>query len=431
MATHDRTTLAAWERYRVLMTQWHKGGRRTPAPPQPTITHDGVGSNSTVVEQRSSARLLAKGSCPLWSDSLPLALGHVVGPLTSTRYAHSNLHWCRALQQPSVLAGTVSTPRHIRHTVRHIPLLATNPSALSEDLYLVRLTAYSPCSDFKNMPYLTQHDYPLNSVMAVVSKRREAPLLNFTHAEDARAVQVSAHRVWLVYNSWNGLQEADSGNTMWLRRYSWPHLEQIAPPVVLRYAAARRREKNWIPFVTTPQAGTRPPHVLFTYQLEPHVVLSCRPADGECRKLYHTSAMPLWQQRIRSLALPLQKTSRQRVPISAGTPCVSLAGAPTCMAHVWVPQGTQRVYLHLWYALSPEPPFAVRYVSQPFRFAAHFNDGRDNIQCACCGLEPKHPASAVAPLLSCSSALLTQRSADRRPALQTPPGSCARKTASE
>ena len=70
--------------------------------------------------------------------------------------------------------------------------------------------------------------------------------------------------------------------------------------------------------------------------------------------------------------------------VSGGTPCVAVDGAPTCVAHfrAWEPPPSPKSgpYWHLWYQLDAAPPFGVRAISNPFRFAAHFGDVRDHVQ---------------------------------------------------
>ena len=414
LATRDDTARSAWQQYRDAAERASKGGRgaggaggifsfargaslfsswrgklSAPVPPRLAAKAGGGGGDTAavLVQQRGSPRLASRGDCSMRNSSGALVLGHVAGPMVDRRYKHQNLHWCRALLQPSVLTGTLSAPRHLPHTFPHIRLFATNPSVISDDVYLVRLTSYSYCSQHKNMPYLRKHAYERNSLTAVLSKRQDAPLLSFTHSEDARALRVSTTRMWILYNSWNG---SSNLNSMMLRRYRWPSLELIAPPIALRLAIARRREKNWSPFVVPPGASRRggaTSRVRFTYQLEPHVVLACRPADGECHVQHNTSARALWAQRV-----PHSQRGGLRVTLSGGTPCVTLAGVPTCMAHFKAAEPASAVkqagpkragpYMHLWYAISPEPPFEVRSVSHPFRFAPLFNDARDSVQFA-------------------------------------------------
>ena len=179
---------------------------------------------------------------------------------------------------------------------------------------------------------------------------------------------------------------------MMLRRYHWPSLTLAEPPTTLRLAKARPREKNWSPFVApSPRLGGAP-RVLISYQLEPHIVISCHPAGGQCRRRYESSAKALWAQRVAHYG---------RMFISGGTPRVIVGGAPTCIAHYieWVPwrpppspPGAKPApkpsnahlgpYVHIWYALSPDPPYQVRRVSHPFRFAPFFNDRRDRVQYA-------------------------------------------------
>lgn len=381
VASRNTIGRMAWAQYHDSMMRWKGVRSRVPEPQMEINAARGDGGRPIAirVRRRTSLRFLRRGSCSILRDGHgPLVLGTVAGAQTLPKLEH----YCRALQQPSILGGTISAPRYLPHTHRHIPLFATNPSLVNDDVYLIRLTAYSSCGRY-SMPHLRKFDYARNSIVAVLAKHRLAPLLHFTHAEDARALRVSASRLWIVYNSWNAVEGPLAANQMNLRRYRWPSLEPIAAPVVLVYAAARRREKNWIPFVV-PHNGSGQSRVLFTYQLEPHVVLACRPTDGQCRMLHTTPARALWERRIQHLPSHSRPGtwSSMRIPISTGTPCVSLAGAPTCMAHLWVLQDGHRIYLHLWYALSPEPPFEVRRVSRPFRFAPHFKDPRDNIQYA-------------------------------------------------
>ena len=68
-----------------------------------------------------------------------------------------------------------------------------------EQTSTVSLAGYSHCSEHKNRKFLNKHEYERNSVTAILSKTRAAPLLSFTHSEDARALRVSADRVWILY----------------------------------------------------------------------------------------------------------------------------------------------------------------------------------------------------------------------------------------
>ena len=379
-ATVDGDSDAAWTRLQAASMERRKGGwqgwianamgGKTAHLPPPLMSaaHSG------------SAQFVKRCACSMRDESRALVIGHVLGPRFDKRYDDSNLYWCHALQLPSVLTATVSAPRHLPHTSKKIQLFATNPSVISHDIYLVRLTSYSYCSDNKNMKLLRQYEYERNSVTALMSKRQDAPLVSFTHSEDARALRVSSDCVWIIYNAWNASSDV---NGMMLRRYHWPSLKLVAPPVSLQLAKARRREKNWSPFVAPATHGSSAPQVLIIYQLEPLIVLYCNPVGGQCHVQHSSSAKALWMQRV-----PRFKS----VTVSGGTPCVTLAGAPTCIAHYKVKKATPPhkapaatrswLYMHLWYALSPEPPFQVRSVSQPFRFARYFNDRRDHVQYA-------------------------------------------------
>ena len=407
-STHSDASRSAWTRYRDEMVSWRRRGassflkgllgvRAAPTPPPLLASMAAVGRGGREhaaggpARSRGSAQFHAKRACTLHNPSEPtLVIRHVLGS-RSGKQAHANLYWCHALDQPGVLAGTVDAPRHLPHThAAKVQLFATNPSALSEDVYLLRLTSYSHCSATKDMTYLRQFEYERNSVTAFMSKSHEKPLQSFTHSEDARALLVG-DKAYVLYNSWNGSSKV---NSMVLRRYRWPSLELVAPPVRLRLPSARKREKNWSPFVAAavaPSAGgggpsRGSPRLYLTYQLEPHVVLSCRAHDGQCRVRYNTSALALWRARVPELG---------RLKVSGGTPCVTLNGAPTCMAHYRAfepapsrPMRTPAVaprpgpYMHMWYALNPAPPFQVMAVSRPFRFAALFGDDRDRVQYA-------------------------------------------------
>lgn len=280
----------------------------------------------------------------------------------------------RAVKMPNVLEGTVDALRHIHHTTPTINLFATNPCALTPETYLLRLTAYSSCG-VTPMSTLIQNRYEDNSVTAFMRRGRPQPLATFNHSEDARGILVPGARrrgrgvlVWVVYSSFSS---AASTNWMELRRFVWPSLEPFGRPVPLTYKRRRRREKNWIPFVSQGR-------VLLSYSLEPHVVLRCRPTSGACEEAHRTSNAPLWNRRIHT----------GHHGLSGGTPCVQIGAMQVCVAHYRWPAGTMRVkgvkYWHVMYSFASTPPFAVVNVSRPFRFGALFDEpqGRDRTQYA-------------------------------------------------
>ena len=287
-----------------------------------------VADGDVAVARRTSAGFSPRRPCVVGAP--PLVIAHVDGPQRVAKMVARNLHFCRALQQPGVLAGTLSAPRHLPHSQPKsgIRLFATNPSAITEDLYLVRLTSYSHCSDNKDMKFLRRYEYERNSVTAVLSKRRGSG------ARRCSASRTRERRARALRPRRRGGQRRRRGvhlaQLMELEREPQPH--DAAPPPL---AVARARGAAGRP---QPRKGARPreelgaicrsdgrhaaggaaarpaelpaelsraraptggsPRVLYSYTLEPHIVLACRPADGHCRRLHSSSARELWARRV-------------------------------------------------------------------------------------------------------------------------------------
>ena len=308
----------------------------------------------------------------------------------------------------------LEVPTSLNHTA-HLPLFAINPSIINDidagiqpALYMIRFTPRSLCAaDWRR----TSERLRENSFLTVWKSGSPSPLLTLAGLEDARAVvthrTASGRRtLWIVAGSYH--PGSIPASRMVLIRREWPSLRPVGGRVELYYGNSTRNEKNWIPFVVVRDGGSSgegsstgsgaASRVLFSYQVEPHIVLGCNAASGACAARHQSSAAALWTSRTAdSIARRvLDHHTVSLAEIRGSTTCVMLRDLNICIAH-W--HNNFMRYYHWIYAFTPRPPYTVAAVSYPFRFLRFYvrdppDKQRDRLQFAA-GLAPM-PGTAVA-----------------------------------
>ena len=181
-------------------------------------------------------------------------------------------------------------------------------------------------------------------------------------------------KLWVLAHSHHP-GEKQHGRIM-LLVFSWPGAVLSVGPTRLRLVRAgvvdAPLEKNWIPFVD--DMG----QVRVSYQIEPHIVLTCGSPSGACVILYNTSAASLWHRRCSDR---IAKRLLDHHPVNpsmvrGGTTCVTgvVPGEHVCIGH-W--HNNYASYYHWFYSFSSRWPHLILHVSYPFRFAPHFRDGAE------------------------------------------------------
>ena len=149
------------------------------------------------------------------------------------------------------IPGAAAVARSIKHTAS-LPMWATNPSSVSSSMLLLRVTPCSLCTKPDVRSRSCHEDYARNSVVAFVRRGDRQPTRLLRGFEDARTwtsrllpgvIFVLAH----VYNADGDRRFSGGVNTIALVRLS-ADLVPSGPARPLRFAHARRREKNWVPF---------------------------------------------------------------------------------------------------------------------------------------------------------------------------------------
>ena len=149
------------------------------------------------------------------------------------------------------IPGAAAVARSIKHTAS-LPMWATNPSSVSSSMLLLRVTPCSLCTKPDARSRSCHKDYARNSVIAFVRRGDRLPTRLLRGFEDARTwtsrllpgvIFVLAH----VYNADGDRRFSGGVNTIALVRLS-PDFLPSGPARPLRFAHARRREKNWVPF---------------------------------------------------------------------------------------------------------------------------------------------------------------------------------------
>ena len=154
-------------------------------------------------------------------------------------------------------------------------------------------------------------------------------------------------KLWVLAHSHHP-GEKQHGRIM-LLVFSWPGAVLSVGPTRLRLVRAgvvdAPLEKNWIPFVD--DMG----QVRVSYQIEPHIVLTCGSPSGACVILYNTSAASLWHRRCSDR---IAKRLLDHHPVNpsmvrGGTTCVTgvVPGEHVCIGH-W--HNNYASYYHWFYS---------------------------------------------------------------------------------
>ncbi len=163
----------------------------------------------------------------------------------------------RRLPPPSearieAIPGAAAVARSINHT-SSLPMWATNPSSVvSSNMLLLRVTPCSLCTKPDTRSRSCHKDYARNSVVAFVRRGDHLPTRLLRGFEDARtwASRLLPGAIFMlagVYVPAGDGRFTGGVNTIALLRLS-ADLVPCGPARPLRFAHARRREKNWVPF---------------------------------------------------------------------------------------------------------------------------------------------------------------------------------------
>ena len=265
------------------------------------------------------------------------ALRSTVAELTGGK--HDECQWafgalpCTLLMLPAgePLRLAIKAASHVQQRLGGSRLVGINPSAADTDNLLIR-THYHPWH--QHPPHRPGGD-------RTVWLKRGMPQQAFP-GEDARALWHNGQLLAfysLATGSRIGMVRrvlSDSGSPALQL-----HLVGMEPAPI---------EKNWAPLPYRDQ-------LFLSYRLEPvHMVLRCDWSSGACSPAFNATSLSAEVWRVHG------RFERPRLT----TPTVRVRGALVGVGHYRT--STDAVYVHFFYELQPEPPFALRRVSPMFRF---------------------------------------------------------------
>jgi hypothetical protein len=169
---------------------------------------------------------------------------------------------------------------------------------------------------------------------------------------DPRGIWLNQHTLLAVFNRAfcrdpNMFRQSMTTVRMYLRNVS--DVNGLDVPLTLADGKLRKWEKNWAPFVHN---GV----LYFSYYLAPeHIVLRCEPRTGVCRTAFTSKAPHVWR-RLLDYIVEGPRLS---------TPPLLVDGRYLCVGHF---RTANTVYLHFFYEMQAQPPFAILRASKSFRF---------------------------------------------------------------
>lgn len=252
-----------------------------------------------------------------------------------------------------LLSGASPTQNPV--CIPHVEQVAAyNLSVLDADYSMIRVSPYSYCLPRgEHIRISRQKSIAQDSYALLLWQGKLAA--HVANAEDPRPFYLHGH-IWCVFARPD--RTARISYTMHLARVA-PNTQRI---VTLTCDKMRRVEKNWVPLVHDDT-------LYLLYSLSPvHRVLRCDTASGQCVDVHHEE----------SARLPA---------LRGGSQAVACGDAYVGVAHTTetATRFPYRAYVHYFYLLAPQPPFAVQALSPPWIFPPHFYDAKDWIQ-FCSGL---------------------------------------------
>ncbi len=188
---------------------------------------------------------------------------------------------------------------------------------------------------------------------------REGRVQSAWSGSDARGIWFDRYTLLAMYNRATATRTASgqleiTAVTMFARNVSAPPQEQREVELRVSGMPIRSWEKNWVPF-------SHDGRLYVQYSLAPeHVVLACDLASGNCTREHATDTTTLWA-RVTDYTFG---ASRSRGPRLSAPPLL-VQGRLISVGHV---NSVHHVYVHFFFEMEPQPPFALLRVSRLFRF---------------------------------------------------------------